>query len=91
MFVTENTPIKARVGVNEFDLTPIQEAIEQSWRLINSIDTGNAAKNCADTVRSSPLGDLLEQADALLVEMRASMVVIMAGQPVGAGENASGQ
>lgn len=53
-----------------FDVDSVADAVEWAYEKAQREDEMNAAKNCADDVQWSPLVHKLEQAQALLLEMR---------------------
>lgn len=61
--------LKVELHGRQFDLDPICEAVRWAFDHALNTDMVNAAKNCAEEVRRSPITDCLEQAEALLAEM----------------------
>lgn len=61
--------MKVELYGKRFDLDPVREAVRWAFDHALYTDHLNAAKNCAEEVRRSPLTDSLEQAEALLAEM----------------------
>lgn len=73
--------IVQRDGV-DYDLAPVESAVDLAVRMAHAKDEYYAARNGADIVRQSPVTQLLHEAEAILLRLRMGP----AGEPREVGQ-----